>query len=121
MKKHLRDAALAAALAIAPAAALAQAIGGSASITVTPTTGNVQFPASITSYPNVQLTYPPGAAGTEVFFALGGASVTATTSSPSLPGTGICLNVGPNGYVAAITAAGQATVRIKQLAYCPAR
>lgn len=103
----------------APAAA--QSIGGAASLSVTSITGSVQLPASTSTYPFAMITFPPGAAGTEVFYALGGSSVAATTSSPSLPAGGLCINVGPNGYLAAITAASTATLRITQFAACPLR
>ena len=63
---------------------------------------------------------PVGAAG-EVFYALGTspAAAVATSASPALPPGGICLNVGLNNYIAAIAAAGTATLRITQLDSCP--
>jgi hypothetical protein len=103
-------------------AALAQAIGGNASIAVSAVSSNVQMPASLTTYPVVLLTQAPGSTQ-EVFFALGTTNaVAATTSSPALPQTvGTCVNVGPNGWIAAVTASATATLRITQMTTCPVR
>jgi hypothetical protein len=109
-------------LLLSVAGAGAQAIGGNASIAVTTTSANVQLPASLQTYPVVLLTQAPGSTQ-EVFFALGTSNaVVATTSSPALPQTvGTCINVGPNGWIAAITASATATLRITQTTTCPVR
>lgn len=110
---------LIAALALLATGAQAQSIGGNASLSVTTTTASVQLPASLTAYPAVVIAPAPGQ-NQEVFFKLGGSSVAALLTSPSLPAGGICLaSVGPNGYVAAITASGSSTLRITQLTQCP--
>jgi hypothetical protein len=105
------------------AVACAQSIGGNASISATGTSASVQLPASTPSYPAVIIA-PATGVTTEIFYALGNSSVAAiatpgTTQSPSLPPNGICLNVGPNTYVAAITGGTAASVRITQLSTCP--
>lgn len=100
--------------------AFAQSIGGNASISVTGSSSNVALPASVQAYPSVLLA-PAIGATQEIFYLLGGSSVAATTTSPALPAAGICINVGPNGYVAAITSTSTATLRITQLSTCPLR
>jgi hypothetical protein len=62
----------------------------------------------------------------EIFYALGGASVAAVatagaTQSPVLSPGGICVNVGPATYVAAVTATNPSVLRITQLSVCPPR
>ena len=104
-------------------AASAQSIGGNASISATGTSSAAQLPANVQPYPFV-LIAPAAGVSTEVFYALGGSSVAAiatpgATQSPALPPNGICLNVGPNTYVAAITGGTAASVRITQLTVCP--
>ena len=98
--------------------ASAQAIGGSASISVTSAGESVALPVSVTAFPAAMLV-PAYGTNQEIFYALGGSSVAATTSSAALPPNGICLNVGPNTYVAAITSTSTATLRITQLTQCP--
>src|SRR5271163_258743 len=102
-------------------AALAQSIGGNASINASSTSSRVALPANTTNYPSAIIA-PAFGVSAEIFYALGGASVTAistagATQSPALPPGGICLNVGPNTFVAAI-AATAASVRITQLNTC---
>jgi hypothetical protein len=99
-------------------AAEAQSIGGNASISATSTSSSVQLPANTIPYPFVIIA-PAAGVSTEIFYALGGSSVVAVANtSPALPPAGICLNVGPNSFVAAITS-GTAAVRITQLSVCP--
>lgn len=107
---------------LAVTAAFAQAIGGNATINVTATSSNVQLPANLQNYPVVLLVQAPGSTQ-EVFFALGTTNaVAATTSSPAVPQTvGTCVNVGPNGWIAAITAQATATLRVTQMTNCPTR
>ncbi len=100
--------------------ALAQSIGGNASLSVTSTSANVALPVATSQYPALMIVPSPTTTA-EVFYALGGSSVTAATTSPSLPAGGICLaNAGAsNTYLAAVTAASTATLRITQLSQCP--
>ena len=100
-------------------AASAQSIGGNASISATSTSSRVALPASALSFPFVVIAPASVGVTTEIFYALGGASVVAVANtSPALPAAGICLNVGPNTNIAAI-AATAASVRITQLSVCP--
>jgi hypothetical protein len=96
----------------------AQSVGGAASISATTTSANVALPVSTATYPSVVLSPAPGTSQ-EMFYALGGAAVAATVASPALPAGGICVNVGPNTYIAAITASSTATLRITQVTTCP--
>lgn len=96
----------------------AQRVGGNASISVTGTSGNVALPANTQTYPFAILA-PAVGSTQEIFYATGGSAVVATTSSPALPANGICVNVGPDTYVAAITSTSTATLRITQLTTCP--
>jgi hypothetical protein len=110
-------------LVLSITAASAQSIGGNASISATGTSSSVQLPASTPSYPAVIIA-PASGVSTEIFYALGGSSAVAVatagaTQSPALPPNGICVNVGPNTYVAAITGGTAASVRITQLTVCP--
>jgi hypothetical protein len=100
--------------------ALAQSIGGNASLSVTTTTSNVALPVSGASYPALMIV-PAIGTSTEVFYTVGNANtLAALTTSPSLPSGGICFpSVGPNTYVAAITATGSATLRLTQMTQCP--
>ncbi len=131
MKAEFRALALAAAL-ILPGAVLAQSIGGNASIAVTGTTGNVQLPEPTngpSGFPALLLEYGVGGASEEIFYQLGATdavaavvpSLPATPGSPALPANGICINPGPNIWVAAITATSTATLRMTQLSVCPPR
>ena len=101
-------------------AAFAQSIGGNASLSVTTTTSNVALPVSGASYPALMIV-PAIGTSTEVFYTVGNANtLAALTTSPSLPSGGICFpSVGPNTYVAAITATGSATLRLTQMTQCP--
>ena len=109
---------LAGILALAPPA-LAQTIGGNASLTAGVATSRVALPVATSTYPAVILAPAPGQTQ-EVFYAFGGSLVGATLSSTSLPAGGLCFNnVGPNTYVAAITAANTAILRITQMKTCP--
>jgi hypothetical protein len=98
--------------------AQAQTMGGNASLAVTTTTASVALPASVATYPCL-LIMPALGATAEVFYALGGPSVAANTSSAAVPSNGICLNAGPSTFLAAITASGAATLRLTQLTVCP--
>ena len=98
--------------------ASAQSIGGNASISATSTSSRIQLPANTIPYPDIVIA-PAAGVTTEIFYALGNSSVVATlNTSPALPSAGICINVGPNTFVAAI-AATAASVRITQLSVCP--
>jgi hypothetical protein len=103
--------------------AFAQSIGGNVSLTAGVASSNVQLPANIANYPTVLITYSQAAAvvsTTEVFFALGTTNaVAATLASPALPPGGICVNVGPNTWIAAIANAATAAIRITQSSICP--
>jgi len=55
----------------------------------------------------------------EVFYQLGNSAVVAAATGPALPASGICLNVGPNTHLAAITASGTAGLRLTRLTLCP--
>lgn len=107
------------ATAIAAAPAVAQNIGGNASLSVTTASSNVAIPSTNkTQYPSVILAPSPGTTA-EIFYNFGTtSSVAATTSSPALPAGGICVNIGPATYVAAITATGSGTLRITQISGC---
>lgn len=115
--KSIRAAAIAASLALALCPSSAQQIGGNASLTASVASSSVALPANTKTYPAVIIA-PAVGTTVEVFYALGGSSVAATVSSPSLPSGGICLIVGPNTNVAVITAASSATVRLTQLSQC---
>ena len=117
VRKFLTTAAFSIALA---SPALAQSIGGNASLSVTTATANVVLPAASASYPALLISPAPGATG-EVFYDLGvNNTVAATTASPALPPGGLCFaSVGNNTYLAAITASGAATLRLTQLSQCP--
>ena len=121
MRKFFAGAAFAFLLFIGMGEADAQAIGGNVSLSVSQTSARAQLPAAVASYPAVLIT-PAFGNGYQVFYALGGSSVTATTSSPALPLGGICFNnVGAsNTYLAGITAnGGSGTIYLTQLATCP--
>jgi hypothetical protein len=107
------------ALLFVVAVAHAQSIGGNVSIAVGATTGRVALPASTTKYPAI-LIAPAVGTTNEIFYALGGSTVTATSSSPALPAAGLCFfNVGPTTYVAAIAPTGSPNLRITQMSQCP--
>jgi hypothetical protein len=97
----------------------AQSLGGNVALSASSVSSRVQLPASLTAYPYV-LIAPAASATAEVYYALGNSSVVATTSSASLPSGGICLNFGPNSYIAGITASGTSSVNITQLSTCAA-
>lgn len=100
-------------------AALGQVIGGNASIDVTTTSARVALPVSTLQYP-ATLIAPAAGSTAEIFYSLGGSSVTASTSGPALPANGVCFQgAGGNTNVAAITSTGTATLRITQLTQCP--
>jgi|SRR5271170_4544222 hypothetical protein len=104
-------------LGLSITAADAQSIGGNASISATATSSRVQLPANTQSFPDAIIA-PAAGVTTEIFYALGSSSVVAAeTTSPALPPGGICVNVGPNTFIAAI-AATAAAVRITQLNTC---
>src|SRR5271163_2393584 len=108
-------------LALSITAASAQSIGGNASISATSTSSRVALLANTQNYSSAIIA-PAFGVTAEIFYALGGSSVVAistagATQSPALPPGGICLNVGPNTFVAAISATA-AAVRITQLNTC---
>lgn len=96
----------------------AQAIGGNASLSVSSSSARVALPADTRRYSAV-LIAPAFGASAEIFYNLGDATVAAVSgTSPALPTGGICVNVGPNVDIAAISASAQ-TLRITQLNTCP--
>ena len=97
--------------------ALAQGIGGNASISASGSSARVAIPAAASKYPAL-LIAPATGTGIEVFYKLGDSTVTAATTDPALPSGGICVQAGPNTYVAAVTGGSSATVRITQLSTC---
>lgn len=110
----------------APAAA--QVVGSNASIAATSTSANVQVPASAgPAAPFVLLEYGVGASAQEIFYALGidntvaAVAASGATQSPALPAAGVCLALGPNSWIAAITATATATLRITRMTVCPPR
>jgi hypothetical protein len=104
--------------ALAGGPVYAQAIGGNASLSIGTSTATVALPsANQTQFPSVILVPSPGTTQ-EIFYALGSASVTASLTSAALPAGGICINTGPATNVAAIVAAGSATLRITQVSGC---
>ncbi len=114
MKRIIAAAALALAIA---APALAQTVTGSASLGVSSSSARVAIPGASGGYLMVR---PISSGGTsEVFYALGDASVTAALTGPAMPSGGICLNTGPSTYLAGITASGTAGLRITRLTLCP--
>lgn len=128
MTNKLPAAAAGLALGLLVGAAHAQSIGGNVSLAVTGTTANIQAPGNLAAYPYVSLEYALGAT-TEIFFNLGkddtaaavAPSLPGTQGSPALPANGICLPLGPNSYIAAITATSTSTLRVTQLTSCPQR
>ena len=107
------------AFALAPFSAHAQFVGGNATLSATTVSSNVALPANTETYPYAMIV-PAEGSSNEVFYKLGMTSaITAATTSPALPSGGVCVNVGPNGYVAAITGTSTATVRISQVTLCP--
>ena len=121
--RFLRSLALAALAAAALATpADAQAIGGNFSISATTTSANVQLTGAPSSYPFVMLQYGVGASTNEIFYKFGvDNTVTATNTSPALPANGVCLNIGPNTWVAALAGTATGTLRITQLSVCPSK
>lgn len=114
----LRGLALAFGLLAAMPCALAQSVGGNASLSVSAGTARVAFPASPAAYPFALLAPAQGSAQ-EMFYKLGDVTVTAATTGAALPPAGLCIAIGPNTNVAAITASGSATLRVTQLSQCP--
>lgn len=104
-------AACVAVLAIAPTLARADALRaeGAASLSVTGSTGNVALPGSGNTLQICNV------GTTEAFWALGGSTVTAATTSFSAPGS-TCLSYtidnAPGLYLAAITASSTTTLRL---------
>lgn len=128
MKMLILRAALIAA-AFAAIAASAQTVGGNASIAVTGMSSNVELPQPSngpTGFPALRIEYALGATQ-EVFYQLGSVntvtavvpSLPSTQGSPALPANGVCLFIGPNNWLAAITATSTATIRLTQLTTCP--
>ena len=107
-----------AALLIGGAQALAQSIGGNASLSVSGSTSNVAFPVLPVGQFSSAIIAPAFGTTVEIFYKLGNGSVTAATTSASLPSGGICVNIGPNTNVAAITGGSSANLRITQITSC---
>ena len=110
-------------LALLTIAAAAQTIGGFATLNINASSSSsVALPASLTQYPAVMVW--PGAGNTsEIFYAFGNSSVTASTStSPALLPGGECFLLGGSvTYIAAIAGGSPGgAVRIKQYTACPA-
>ncbi len=97
-------------------AAVAQSVVGNASLSVTGTSARVALPAGSVNSPYVMIR--PTTAQ-EVFYLLGDVTAVALTSSPALPSGGICLNVGPGTYLAAITSTSTNVLRITRMTMCP--
>jgi opacity protein-like surface antigen len=116
MKRTLLAAALAIAL-VAPASA--QSVVGNASLGVSGSSARVALPAGSTSSPYLMVRPTSSGSNSEVFYQLGTSAVAAATTGPALPSNGICLNVGPNTHLAAITASGTAGLRLTRLTLCP--
>jgi hypothetical protein len=116
MKSYL----LAALLSALAAPCLAQSMGGNASLTAAVSSSRVALPAPVASYPAL-LIQPATGATVEAFYALGGPSVAATLASPAVPSNGVCVAVGPNTYLAGITASSTSILRLTQLTSCPPR
>ena len=107
------------ALALAPFSAHAQFVGGNATLSAGTVSSNVALPANTVTYPYV-LIVPAEGSSNEVFYKLGlSSSVVATTSGPALPAGGVCINSGPNTYLAGITGSSTTTVRVTQVTLCP--
>ena len=100
-------------------AAVAQAIGGNASLNAGTTSSAVALPSTDrNTYPAALIAPAPGVT-TEAFYKLGSSSVEAALTSPALPAGGICVALGPATHMAAITATSTAQLRITQLTQCP--
>lgn len=113
-------------LAALPVAAEAQNFGALNTTVSAVSTGSTSAQLAYTQskYPSAIIMPAPGTS-VEIFFALGGSSVAAAVPSPpstpgsvSLPSGGICVDIGPATYVAAITASGSATVRVLAVSGC---
>ena len=118
--------------ALACGSAHAQTIGGNASIVAGSTSANIELPQPTNGpagYPALLLEYAVGASSEEIFYQIGTTSSVAaivpslpgTPGSPALSANGVCVNPGPNNWLAAITATGNATLRATQLSVCPPR
>lgn len=114
----LRGLALAFCVLVAAPIALAQSVGGNASLSATTSSTRVAIPASKATYPFLLLA-PAAGSSQEIFYAAGDVTVVATTAGAALPAGGVCLAAGPSTYVAAIVATGTATMRITQVSQCP--
>lgn len=101
--------------ALAPAPA--QTVSGNASLGVSSSSARVALPA--TSAPYVMIRQISSGGTSEVFYQLGSSAVAALTTNAALPPGGICLNVGPNTHLAAITAAGSTGLRLTRMTLCP--
>lgn len=88
-----------------------------ATLAVTNSSGRVAFADNTTTYPAANL-LNDGA--TEFFFALGDNTIVATVARQALPaGRSICVAIGANTNVAAITASSTSTLTVKQATSCP--
>lgn len=114
------------------ATALAQSVAGNASLSVGSSSSNIQLPQSTNpngGYPALLLEYGVGASSQEIFYQLGTSnsvaavlpSLPTTQGSPALPANGICVNPGPNNWLAAISVSGSPILRATQLSACPPR
>lgn len=92
-------------------------VGGAASLAVSSVSANVAFPVSTSSFPAALLTND---GSTELFYNIGAAGVTASTSNAALlAGNQICVAIGAATNVAGVTAASTTTLRVTQLTACP--
>lgn len=94
--------------------------GGRATLAVTVSSARVALPADRTLYPAV-LIAPIAGNTAQVYYNLGDATVTATTSNFAMPTGGICFTVNAgtsNAYIAAI-GSGSTTLFVTQLQNCP--
>lgn len=107
-------------LSLPSAPANAQAKGGNASVTSTsPTAANVNLTVSLQNFPSA-LIIPDPSVTAPVYWEIGSTNaVAATAGSAVLPQGGICINVGPNGWLSVLASTGSAKVNITQLTTCP--
>jgi hypothetical protein len=122
MKRAIALAALFAVLfGLAPAAAqtppIPPTVAGNTSITVNNSTASAALPYNGNAFHAVLLVPDPGASA-NVYYAQGGAGVTASSSSAALPSGGICISDNNQAYVAVYSTVS-VTVRITILSSCP--
>lgn len=106
-------------LGLALPAAAQSVVGTNKPLSASGTTSNTALPSTnVQQYPFVMI-MPALGNTVSVHYALGNSSVVATTSNPVLPNGGVCIAVGPNTTLAAITDSGSATINISQWSQCP--